>query len=255
VKRLLVVDPDPRAADALLRRLEGPGLYVRVAAGPAEALERISRQHFDAVVSAMEMEPADGMELVRSLRARGFQTPVMLLSSRKEKQAELDTRLMSWGRALVMSRPVRLHRLTRALELVLTRPLEPCETRAFPRVPIQMAAVLRLEGGAEFAGTTVNLSLGGVSFERAACRVCTGYERGSVHAACPLFRHAQSNTKGRSALVVLQPEGAPPLPLPARVVHTLQMEGTGRELIGLKFVEPSDAERRALEELLEGPLV
>lgn len=68
--RLLLVDDDPQALEALEQVTRLAGAQVRVAGSVAEALQVIEEHAFDAVVSDVAMPGADGYALIRRLRER-----------------------------------------------------------------------------------------------------------------------------------------------------------------------------------------
>ena len=61
--RVLVVDDHPRLRDAVCAALRSYGCLVQASANGREALERLARDHFDAVVSDVEMPVMDGVTL------------------------------------------------------------------------------------------------------------------------------------------------------------------------------------------------
>lgn len=81
--KVLVVD-DERAWRTILETdLDRLGYRVITAGDAAEALDRAGAEHPDlAIVDLMLPEPVDGPELVRRLRARGDEVPVVYYSAR-----------------------------------------------------------------------------------------------------------------------------------------------------------------------------
>ncbi len=81
---VLVVDDDPEARRALQRLLGADGHRVGCASGGMEALERIARDRPACVVLDYAMPEVSGLEVLRSLRAAGDQTPVLILSAKRD---------------------------------------------------------------------------------------------------------------------------------------------------------------------------
>jgi two-component system response regulator FlrC len=78
---ILVVEDDAALRDALCLTLECAGHGVLgVADGPA-ALQLIERNAFNLVVSDLKMQPMDGIELLREIRAREPMLPVLLMTA------------------------------------------------------------------------------------------------------------------------------------------------------------------------------
>jgi two-component system, OmpR family, response regulator MprA len=79
---ILLVDDDAGLRRALRRVLVSHGFEVEVAAGGAEALDRLRARAFDLVVLDVMMPDTDGIEVCEQLRADGEQLPVLMLTAR-----------------------------------------------------------------------------------------------------------------------------------------------------------------------------
>jgi len=73
---------DDNRDGVLARRsvLEELGYQVISAGCGADALKLVKEHEFDLVVTDFKMEPMDGLELIRNLRAGDFAKPIILLS-------------------------------------------------------------------------------------------------------------------------------------------------------------------------------
>ena len=79
--RILVVEDDAALRDAVCMTLELARLsVVGVDGGPA-ALEAISREVFNLVITDLRMQPMDGLELLGEIRSRVPQLPVLLMTA------------------------------------------------------------------------------------------------------------------------------------------------------------------------------
>jgi PAS domain S-box-containing protein len=67
--RVLIVDPDPAAREAMSRMLGSAGAQTRAAADADEALKALDTFHPDVMLSELGIGGADGSGLMRSLRA------------------------------------------------------------------------------------------------------------------------------------------------------------------------------------------
>lgn len=91
---VLVVDDDAAIARLVRLALRASGFDAITAANGAEALRRLDDHDADLIVLDLEMPVMDGREFFRELRARGDQTPVLILSAygaelaRRELKAE-----------------------------------------------------------------------------------------------------------------------------------------------------------------------
>lgn len=79
--RILVVEDDEALRDALLITLETAGHIVVGAAGGPQALQCLSEQSFNMVVSDLRMSPMDGLTLLGEIRARWQGLPVLLMTA------------------------------------------------------------------------------------------------------------------------------------------------------------------------------
>src|SRR5580698_4434505 len=79
-KSVLVVDDDPAVARALRRVLEAAGYTVSVVGGAQLAVEAITNNAFDVVISDIQMPGMTGVELLRSIRALDLDVPVILMT-------------------------------------------------------------------------------------------------------------------------------------------------------------------------------
>lgn len=81
---LLVVDDDAESLLALQRLFASDGYRVSCASGGREALERIARERPGCVVLDYAMPEVSGFEVLRTLREGGDQTPVVVLSTKRD---------------------------------------------------------------------------------------------------------------------------------------------------------------------------
>src|SRR5271157_5426138 len=77
--RLLIVDDEASVLASYARSLTDAGFEVAEASDGADALRRIERDQFDAVLSDVSMPTIDGLTLLRRLRIRSPELPVILM--------------------------------------------------------------------------------------------------------------------------------------------------------------------------------
>ena len=83
MSKILVVDDDTNLAKSLGEGLEEFGHEVSYADSGDTALKALEDKEIDVVISDIEMPPGmSGIELVRAIRTRGDETPVMLMTGR-----------------------------------------------------------------------------------------------------------------------------------------------------------------------------
>jgi two-component system copper resistance phosphate regulon response regulator CusR len=80
--KLLIVEDDPKTAQAVAHGLAASGFEVDVARTGDEGCAAIQKATYDLLVLDWMLPGRDGLELVRTLRAQGQKTPVVLLTAR-----------------------------------------------------------------------------------------------------------------------------------------------------------------------------
>lgn len=116
---ILIVDDEPAIRQILSAYLKKAGCNVQEAANGAEAYDRISKGDIDVAISDIKMPDFTGIELVRRVRAAGFDTNFIMMTA----YASVDTAIeaIKAGASDYMIKPVRneevLHRLTKVRDL------------------------------------------------------------------------------------------------------------------------------------------
>ena len=117
--RILVADDERAVRDALRRVLEAEGYDVLLASDGTAALEAFASRKPDAAVVDVMMPGPDGLEVCRRLRAGGNETPILLLTARRdvsERVAGLDA-----GADDYLSKPFAIDELLARLRALLRR--------------------------------------------------------------------------------------------------------------------------------------
>src|SRR3954453_10839540 len=117
--RVLVVDDEPQLRRALERALKLEGYEVALAADGDEALQSMGSAPHDAIVLDVLMPKRDGLEVCRELRARGDDTPVLMLTARDAVQDRGDG--LEAGADDYVVKPFALEELLARLRALLRR--------------------------------------------------------------------------------------------------------------------------------------
>ena len=80
--RILVVEDEIKVAQAVKAGLEGERYDVSLAGSGEEGYFLATTQRFDVVVLDLQLPGRDGIEILSSLRTRGVDTPVLILTAR-----------------------------------------------------------------------------------------------------------------------------------------------------------------------------
>jgi two-component system response regulator MprA len=117
--RVLVVEDDAHVRDAVIRALRYEGYDVHPAVDGNDALLKVDELAPDAIVLDVLMPGTDGLAVCRLLRARGNQTPILMLTARHEvsdRVAGLDA-----GADDYLVKPFALDELLARLRALLRR--------------------------------------------------------------------------------------------------------------------------------------
>jgi DNA-binding response OmpR family regulator len=80
--RVLIVEDEKKVAKALREGLEAEHYDVRVAGTGEEGFFLVNHESFDLVVLDLMLPRRDGLEVLTTLRKRGLQTPVLILTAK-----------------------------------------------------------------------------------------------------------------------------------------------------------------------------
>ena len=80
--RILVVEDDKKVAKALREGLQAEHYDVRVASTGEEGFFLVNHELFDLVLLDLMLPRRDGVEVLTTLRKRGLQTPVLILTAK-----------------------------------------------------------------------------------------------------------------------------------------------------------------------------
>jgi two-component system, OmpR family, response regulator MprA len=149
--RVLVADDDRAIRESLARALQLEGYDVVAVVDGVEALTRIRRDGFDALVVDVMMPGVDGLAVCRLLRAEGDRTPVLMLTARVEtpdRVAGLDA-----GADDYLPKPFELDELLARLRALLRR-AAPIPADGDRVDPVLRIAALRVDPAARRAWWT-----------------------------------------------------------------------------------------------------
>ena len=124
--RVLLVEDDPRMAEAMRRALRGAGVVADVAETSVDALWLAREVSFDALVLDVMLPDVDGFETCRLLRASGGWVPVIMVTARDA--IEDRVRGLDAGADDYLTKPFSLAELLARLRALTRR--EPAERPA-----------------------------------------------------------------------------------------------------------------------------
>ncbi len=87
---LLLVEDEPHIAQGLIFNLEEEGYLVHHVDNGEDALALLSTSSFALMILDLMLPGIDGLEVCRTLRSRGNQIPVLMLTARSGEQDRID---------------------------------------------------------------------------------------------------------------------------------------------------------------------
>ena len=116
-KRALLAEDEPHVSSALVTYLEWLGCEVTEVADTATALEAMSREIFDIVITDLMMPGEGGLALVHAARSAPAPIPVLVMTGRGDY--ELDGELNEAGAIAILRKPFGLKALAAAAAALL----------------------------------------------------------------------------------------------------------------------------------------
>jgi DNA-binding response OmpR family regulator len=117
--RVLVVEDDQKTAAFISKALKAEGSAVDVLHNGDEALSAVLSTEFDAVVLDIMLAGRDGLSVLRQLRDRGNNTPVLLLSARGEVNERVEG--LKAGADDYLPKPFALEELLARVQILARR--------------------------------------------------------------------------------------------------------------------------------------
>lgn len=92
----------------MVKFLKDAGFGVLEASGADQGVEQLTPK-LSAIVADLRMEPADGFEFIASVRARGYETPVLLVTG--DQNPDILEKSSRFNLTAILMKPVQKERL------------------------------------------------------------------------------------------------------------------------------------------------
>jgi DNA-binding response OmpR family regulator len=147
MQRILIVEDEPAIVAAIRERLEREGFAVRTASSGEEALAALDEAAPDLLLLDVGLPGIDGFEVLRRVRARGLDAPVIILTARGD---EIDRVVgLELGADDYVVKPFSVRELAARARALLRRSAEVATLRA-------EVAAARGAAPAPLAGLTID---------------------------------------------------------------------------------------------------
>ncbi|MDQ2664425.1 MAG: response regulator transcription factor [Gemmatimonadota bacterium] len=118
--RILVIEDDPTVGQYVKRGLEEHRWAVDLATDGEEGERRASSEAYDLIVLDMRLPGKNGLDVLQSLRARGFERPVLVLTAQDAVDAKVAT--LRAGADDYVTKPFAFEELLARVEALARRP-------------------------------------------------------------------------------------------------------------------------------------
>jgi two-component system copper resistance phosphate regulon response regulator CusR len=118
--RILVIEDDPTVGQYVKRGLEEHRWAVDLTADGEEGERRASSEAYDLVILDMRLPGKNGLDVLRSLRAKGFERPVLVLTAQDAVDAKVAT--LRAGADDYVTKPFAFEELLARVEALSRRP-------------------------------------------------------------------------------------------------------------------------------------
>jgi DNA-binding response OmpR family regulator len=118
--RVLVIEDDPTVGQFVKRGLEEQRWSVDLVADGEEGESLARSQPFDLIVLDLRLPGRSGLEVLRNLRARGFERPVLVLTAQDAVDAKVET--LRAGADDYVTKPFAFEELLARVEALARRP-------------------------------------------------------------------------------------------------------------------------------------
>ncbi len=121
--RILVIEDDAATADYVAKGLREDGHVVEVARNGRDGLFMALNESFDVIVTDRMLPGADGVSIVRAMRASGIATPVLMLTALGEVEKRVEG--LEAGADDYLAKPFAFTELRARIRALARRPAAP----------------------------------------------------------------------------------------------------------------------------------
>ena len=118
--KVLVIEDDPTVGNFVRRGLEEQRWGVQLVADGEEGERLATSDAYDVVILDMRLPGKSGMDVLNSLRARGFERPVLVLTAQDAVDAKVET--LRAGADDYVTKPFAFEELLARVEALARRP-------------------------------------------------------------------------------------------------------------------------------------
>lgn len=118
--KILVIEDDPTVGEFVRRGLEEQRWQTDLCNNGLEGERLATAQPYDLIILDMRLPGRNGLDILRSLRAKGFERPVLVLTAQDAVDAKVET--LRAGADDYVTKPFAFEELLARVEALLRRP-------------------------------------------------------------------------------------------------------------------------------------
>lgn len=112
--RVLIVDDEKEFLEVMKERMNARGMEVFTSTSAGEALEKIDKELFDAIIMDFHMPGMDGIEALKAIKAKKPELQIILLTGRATVKTGVEA--MKEGALDFIEKPADLEELTQKIK-------------------------------------------------------------------------------------------------------------------------------------------
>jgi DNA-binding NtrC family response regulator len=114
-EKVLIVDDEKGFLDVLAERMQSRGMEVTTAASAKEALQKLEKESFDAIVLDLMMPEMGGIEALQRIKEKSPDSEVILLTGQPSVSKGVEA--MKLGATDFLIKPADINELTEKIKL------------------------------------------------------------------------------------------------------------------------------------------
>jgi DNA-binding NtrC family response regulator len=119
-KKVLILDDEPIVGDRLKPALEKLGFFVETYTESQSAVQRLSEETFDVVVTDLKMKKPDGLEVMDFVRRESPPTKVVIITGFATVDTAVET--MKGGAVDFIAKPFKIRELCDLITRLVSEP-------------------------------------------------------------------------------------------------------------------------------------
>jgi DNA-binding response OmpR family regulator len=139
--RILVIEDDPTVGEFVRRGLEEQRWQAELVNNGLEGERMALSQPYDLVILDMRLPGRNGLEVLRTLRARGFERPVLVLTAQDAVDAKVET--LRAGADDYVTKPFAFEELLARVEVLARRPTQEAPATRLKIADLEMDLLAR----------------------------------------------------------------------------------------------------------------